>query len=538
VRSWRDAYDHFRFEDAERRALGELRLADGINACVLCCDRHQQDAVALRWIDKDFTAHERTYADLREGAGRFANLLHAEGVGPGDRVAALLSRIPALFDVILGTWRAGAVYQPLFTAFGPQAIAPRLAGSSARLVVTDPANLPKLADVPNCPPVLVVPHGGPVPHGAWNFAAATAAQRDAFAPVPRTPDDLFFLMFTSGTTGRAKGVGWPMRGIVALDSYMHDGIALQPDDRFWNLADPGWAYGLAYAVAGPLMHGNTATIFEGAFSAEAAFRILREQRITNLAGAPTAFRMMMAAGDAAAAGLRGELRCISSAGEPLSPEVIRWARRVFDAPVGDHYGQTETGMVLANHHGLRHEHRAGSAGMPMPGWRVAVLDDELHELPANTPGVLAIDRERSPLLSFPGYWQADTPGFRGSWYLTGDTFERDEDGVFTFVGRADDIITSSGYRIGPFEVESALLEHPAVAEAAVVGRRDPERTEIVVAHVVLREGHEACGMMAADLQDHVKRRLAAHAYPREVVFHDTLPKTPSGKTQRYLLRQR
>jgi acetyl-CoA synthetase len=535
MQSYAAACATFDFAAAEHAAFGR-KMSDGINVCVLCCDRHPQNRVGLRWIGRDFRMVERTFGELRSGAARFANLLAAHGIGPGDRVAGLLPRIPELFDVVLGTWRAGAVYQPLFTAFGPQAITPRLAGSGAKLIVTDTANLPKLADVPNCPPILVI-GDGPLPQGATPLAPAMAAQSDSFTPVPRAPDDYFFMLFTSGTTGRAKGVGWSIRGIVALYLYGAQGLDIRPDDRFWNLADPGWSYGLAYAVCGPLMFGIATHMFEGAFTAESTWRILREHRITNLAGAPTAYRLLMAGGDGPAEGLRGQIRVISSAGEPLSPEVNRWAARVLGAPIGDHYGQTETGMTICNHHGLSHPHRPGSTGLAMPGWSLAILDDTLTPVPVNTPGVLAIDRTKSPLFSFAGYWQAETPNFQGDWFLTGDTFERDADGVFTFVGRADDIITSAGYRIGPFEVESALIEHPTVAEAAVVGRPDPERTEIVVAHVVLRDGHEGSNALTADLQSHVRTRLAAHAYPRVVVYRDALPKTPSGKTQRYILRQ-
>ena len=230
------------------------------------------------------------------------------------------------------------------------------------------------------------------------------------------------------------------------------------------------------------------------------------------------------------------MRAVSSAGEPLNPEVINWFDKHLAAPIHDHYGQTELGMVVNNHHRLSHPVHPGSAGFAMPGYRVAVLDDEGRELPPNEPGVLAIDIEYSPLLWFKGYWQQETPAIAGGYYRTGDTVELEPDGRISFVGRSDDVITSSGYRIGPFDVESALIEHPAVVEVAVIGKPDPERTEIVKAFVVLAAGVEPSDALAEELRQFVKRRLSAHAYPREIEFIDQLPKTPSGKLQRFILR--
>jgi len=279
-------------------------------------------------------------------------------------------------------------------------------------------------------------------------------------------------------------------------------------------------------------------MYDGPFSVNAAVRIIAEQGITNLAAAPTAYRLMMAAGDNAMAPIAGQLRVASSCGEPLNPEVARWAERVLKCPLRDHYGQTEVAMVVNNHHGLRHEVKVGSAGVAMPGFELAIVDSALRPVPPGTPGILAVHRTHSPLFAFAGYWHADTPSFQGEWYLTGDTMQRDADGHFYFIGRTDDIINSAGYRIGPFDVESAMIEHPAVAEVAVVGKPDPERTEIVKAFVVLRQGYQPSDGIVTDLQQHVRTRLSLHAYPREIEFASELPKTPSGKVQRNILRQR
>jgi acetyl-CoA synthetase len=265
--------------------------------------------------------------------------------------------------------------------------------------------------------------------------------------------------------------------------------------------------------------------------------MIEKYGINNLAGAPTAYRLLIAAGGEAAQRVKGRLRAASSAGEPLNPEVIRWFKEHLGCLVNDHYGQTELGMVLCNFHALRHTIRLGAAGFAVPGFRLVVVNDEGQELPPGQHGTLAVDRTQSPLFYFPGYWQQKTAAFVGNYYLTGDTVEMGEDGNIAFVGRGDDIITSAGYRIGPFDVESCLIEHPAVAETAVVGKPDPERTEIVKAFVVLKAGVQADQALAEELQQYVKHRLAAHAYPREVQFVNELPKTPSGKIQRFLLRQ-
>ncbi len=493
--------------------------------------------VALRCLSADETLTTYTFEDLQALSARAARVLEAEGVGPGDVVAGLLPRTVELVATILGTWRLGAVYQPLFTAFGPKAIEHRFAISGAKLVVTNPANRAKLDEIEAAPRVALVAEPGAVPEGDLDFCAALAAAEPVFEPVMRRGDDLFLLMSTSGTTGPAKGVPVPLRALTAFSAYMRYAVDLREDDTFWNIADPGWAYGLYYAITGPLMLGRATLLFEGGFTAESTYRIIRRMGVTNLAGSPTAFRLLIAAGPAPAEPVKGALRVVSSAGEPLNPEVVRWFDAHLATPIHDHYGQTENGMMVNNHHGLAHPVRPGSSGLPMPGYRMAVLDEEGHELEPNRPGILAVDIARSPLMWFGGYLHQPTPAIDGGYYRTGDTVELEPDGSFSFVGRSDDIITSSGYRIGPFDVESALIEHPAVVETAVVGVPDPERTEIVKAFVVLADGVEGTPALADELAGHVKRRLSAHAYPRAIEFVEQLPKTPSGKIQRFVLRK-
>jgi len=538
MRDYDAAYRNFSLDALERQVLhGSLNR--GLNACIECCDRWVSDErVALEWIGRDGSRETLTFAFLERSATRFASMLAARGVGRGDVVAGLLPRIPELLTVVLGTWRAGAVYQPLFTAFGPKAIQQRVTatgGSQAKLIVTDATNGTKLTEVDNCPPVLVLDRG----HLATgDFTEVLAAESGTFEPVTLKGDDPFVVIFTSGTTGPPKGVRYPLRALLPVAVYTLDGLDLRSTDHYWNVADPGWAYGMLYSVVGPLLLGFTTTMYEGPFSVDSTLRVLADRAITNLAAAPTAYRLLMAAGDAAMAPIAGRLRVASSAGEPLNPEIARWAERVLVCPLHDHYGQTEVAMLVNNHHGLRHGMKPGSAGVAMPGFELAVLDENLKPVPANTPGVLAVNRVRSPLFTFAGYWRAETPSLRGDWYLTGDIMQQDGDGYFFFVSRNDDIITSAGYRIGPFDVESAIIEHPAVAEVAVIGKPDPARTEIVKAFIVLRRGYDASDSLAADIQHYVRTRLSLHAYPREIEFLPELPKTPSGKVQRFLLRQR
>jgi acetyl-CoA synthetase len=535
--AYEDAVAAFQIDQAAGVLHGDLE--SGVNACVECCDRYADgDATALIHVDADLRQHSFSFSELRTQSARVANLLAAQGVKPGDVVAGLLPRTPELIATILGTWRIGAVYQPLFTAFGPKAIEHRLNMSSARLVVTNVANRAKLDDVAACPSIATVARPGEsIPEGDIDFLAAVESQSGTFEPVLRKGTDLFLMMSTSGTTGRPKGVPVPLRALLAFAAYMRHAVDLRDDDRFWNIADPGWAYGLYYAVIGPLLLGHATTLYEGSFTVDTTYAVIDMLGINSFAGSPTAFRMLMAAGPEAAARIKEKLRVVSSAGEPLNPQVVRWFSATLNVPIHDHYGQTELGMVVNNHHGLTHPVRPGSAGFAMPGYRVAVLDDDNRPLGPNAPGELAIDIADSPLFWFTGYWQQNTPALVQGYYRTGDKVELEPDGSVSFIGRTDDVITSSGYRIGPFDVESALIEHPAVCEAAVIGVPDPERTELIKAFVVLAEGYSGDTALADALSQHVKRRLSAHAYPRAIEFVDSLPKTPSGKIQRFLLRK-
>lgn len=503
-------------------------LADGFNVAEEAVYRHPSGRTALLWR-RGTEQLELGYGELGERARALAGYLAARGIGPGDRVAALLPKRPELVVLAHAVWHLGAVYMPLFTAFGPEAIAYRVRAAEAKLLATDGENQPRVDGMSVSPPVLRV--------DGSEWTSAMKGDHPAPEPVRRPASEPFILLFTSGTTGNAKGVPVPLEALLAFHAYMKYAVDLRPDDEFWNLADPGWAYGLYYGLVAPMVMGQTIRYLQDKFTAAGALDFMASEGISNFCGAPTAYRALKAHGVQDKS--RFKLRVASSAGEPLNPEVIDWFERTFGAKLMDHYGQTEMGMAVVNHHALRHPVHPGSMGLPMPGFRAVVLDEGGQEA-LDTMGELCIDTKQSPLFFFPGYWkEPERTGerFEGSYYLTGDVAKLDSDGYLWFASRADDVILTAGYRVGPFEVESTLMEHPAVAEVAVLGKPDPERGELIVAYVVLAEGKSGDDALAEELKQLVKKRLAAHAYPRDIRFTRELPKTASGKVQRFVLRR-
>ncbi|MDA8307450.1 MAG: AMP-binding protein [Deltaproteobacteria bacterium] len=524
----------------------------GVSAAYFLCDRHASipEKIALFYEDKQGRSLKFTFRELRELSAKMAGFLQSIGIKKGDRVAALLPKTPELLITALAVWRLGAVYVPLFTAFGPDAIELRAGDSGASAVVTNAAHRPKLNDAPSCVGgnirVITVADalGKGIEEGDYSFWNELEKANPLEKPTPVTGDDMMIMLYTSGTTGSPKGVEVPVKALAAFQAYMEFGLDIREDDMFWNMADPGWAYGLYYNAMGPLLVGKATLFFNAPFNATDVFRILSQYRVTNFASAPTAYRALKAEGDKAAAQFPLYLRVASSAGEPLNPEVIEWSRKVLGVPIHDHYGQTELGMVANNHHraDLKRPLKMGSLGQSMPGFRMTVVSEEGRELEAGVDGIFAADVENSPLFWFRGYWNDEARTKErflcsGRYYLAGDTVSMDGDGYFYFSGRSDDIILCAGYRIGPFEVESALIKHPAVAEAAVVGKADELRLQIVKAYVALKPGTAPSEELAEELKAFVKTHLAAHQYPREIEFVEQLPKTPSGKIQRFLLRK-
>ncbi|WP_158964585.1 AMP-binding protein [Chachezhania sediminis] len=489
------------------------------SAVALLCDDHPADREAFTFVEPDGSSRSMTFGELAERSRKLATVLADKGIRAGDRVPVLMGKREELPVTLLALWRLGAVFVPLFTAFATGAIQLRVEGAGATLLITEATQRQKADPIPGIEVFDI---------DDLTRQAADAAPRDGCAL--SGGDVPIIQIYTSGTTGKPKGVAVPTRALASFRTYLHFSMDIQPDDVYWNAADPGWAYGLYFALLGPLILGQRGILVNAGFTPQGTIDVLRGQGVTNLAGAPTMFRALRVHG-----GLDGlSLRRVSSAGEPLTPDLIEFGRQAFSCEIRDHYGQTELGMVLCNHwnDAVALPLRPGSMGQPLPGFAMGVQN-----------GQIAVDTHNSPLFWFQGYHEApDKTAERysedGRWCLTGDTGRVDEDGYYFFTARDDDVILASGYRIGPFDVESVLITHPVVSEVAVVGRPDPEglRGEIVVAVIVAIEGAETGEELAEELKALVRDTYSKHAYPRHVEFTDALPKTPSGKVQRFILR--
>ncbi|AXQ22781.1 AMP-binding protein [Acinetobacter wuhouensis] len=535
MKTLEQAYQEFDYEQLiETQLFGNPQ---SINAYEECCGRYiGLNKVALIWQGKNGESSQWTFEQLAEASAKLANYFQQIGLKKGDCIAGLLPRTPELLITIFATWRIGAIYQPLFTAFESKAIEHRVETAQTQLIVTNEEQRPKLNGI-QLANILTVHQQDTAHRLDPDFWTEINQQSSEQAPVMLTFEDDFLMMFTSGTTGLAKSVPVPLKAVLAFKEYMRHAVDLREEDSFWNLADPGWAYGLYYGITGPLGLGHSIIMDERAFSVDNALEIIRQYKVSNLTGSPTAFRMFFGFKEKFDETIKSHLRAVSSAGEPLTPEVIHWFKNDLVVNIYDQYGQTELGMVIGNHHALEHPIKIGSAGFANPGHRFAVLNQNNEEVEQGGIGTLAIDFSQSPLTWFKGYGGNNRKSFVGNYYLTGDTVRFNELGGVDFIGRADDVITTSGYRVGPFDVESTLLECAEVLESAVIGKPDPERTEIVKAFVVLKPQYTASDELNHKLQDYVRSRLSKHSYPREIEFVESLPKTSSGKIQRNLLKQ-
>ncbi|AAZ18674.1 probable acetyl-CoA synthetase [Psychrobacter arcticus 273-4] len=544
ITSYSDYYHNFDINTLLTEIFGE-HLDDRLNAYMACCGRHVRDGrgdnIAL--VHEDMAGHvtRMSFAELDKASAQVASLLLSYGVQAGDQVATMLPRTPELLTIVLATWRIGAVYQPLFTAFGYDSIKYRMDKANTKVVFTNQENRGKFDDLAKQSKMVLV--GSKVDAQSWgddNYAERISKQPQTIEPVLLNTDAPFLQMFTSGTVGKSKGVSVPLSALSAFYLYMRYAIDLRADDNYWNMADPGWAYGLYYAITGPLLLGVTTYFNEAGFDAENTRDFMVRHKISNLASSPTAFRMMKSSGVFESAHNDPEaklsLRCANSAGETLNTEVVNWVENYLNCKVCDQYGQTETGMTCCEHHALDHECPVGSMGMALPGHTLVVLDDDMKVLADGEQGQLAVVVSQSPAFYFRGYNWNEKDAFVNDYYLTGDVVERHSDGSYWFSGRDDDIIITSGYRVGPTDVENTVLEHEAVAESAAVGVPDEVRGHTIKSYVVLKDGIEGTAEIAKEIQDLVRRRLSTHAYPREVEFVTALPKTPSGKIQRFLLR--
>jgi acetyl-CoA synthetase len=536
------------------RELSGLPGGKGLNIAYEAVDRHASPPhgfkVAIRWLGRHGESRDIEYAELRDLTDRFALVLRSLGVGTGDRVFALCGRIPELYIAALGTLKNRSVFCPLFSAFGPEPIKARLAiGQAKALVTTEELYHRKVegirADLPGLEHVLLVADGGEattVPRTADLHSLMRAASGEFTIPATG-PEDPALLHFTSGTTGRPKGAVHVHGAVLMHHRTAQQALDLREDDVFWCTADPGWVTGTSYGIIAPLTNRVTSIVDAGDFDAERWYRIIQDQRVTVWYTAPTAIRMLMKAGaELAKRHDLSSLRFLASVGEPLNPEAVHWSRRTYGIPFHDNWWQTETGgIMIANDPSLTI--REGSMGKPLPGIHAAVVRRTASGVEVLAePGVqgeLAI-RTGWPSM-FRGYWgepERYAGCFAGGWYLTGDLVKRDADGYYWFVGRSDDVIKTSGHLVGPFEVESVLLEHPAVAEAGVIGRPDPVAGEVIKAFVSLRDGFEPGDSLQRELLAHARRRLGAAIAPKEIGFLPTLPKTRSGKIMRRLLKAR
>jgi len=535
--TYRDACRAFRWEESAR-ALG-WAPGEPVNLGHTIVDRHAGGGrPALRWLGK--RGEDRTYSfeELGELTARFAAVLRAHGVEPGDRVAGFLPRVPEMLIAMIGTWKAGAVYVPIFTGFGPDAVEYRVRHSGARVLVTHREHRARLPEpLPPGVTVVTVAGGAAGAPGDTDFWRAMDRHPEGADPLVRRRDEPAVLLYTSGSTGPPKGVKIAANFLMAIHPHLVHGADLQPDDVFWPTGDPGWGYGLV-CYMGALALGVPVLSHEAAPTPELCVSQLRDRRVSNLATTPTLLRGVMALGPEAVGGVR--LRAASSCGEPLNAEVVRFFREHWGVTVMDQYGSSEFGLPIGNFGTVDMAVKPGSMGLPLPGSTVAVVDDEGCEVGPDVVGHVGMTSHPEGYYSL-GYWNdedRDREAYRGRWLTCGDLARRDADGYFWFEGRADDVIKSAGYRIGPFEVESAILKHEAVAEAAVVGKPDPLRGHIVKAYVVLKPGRHAKTGLADEIAEVVKRHVGRHQYPREVEFLDRLPKTETGKIQRFLLRGR
>jgi acetyl-CoA synthetase len=540
--------------DGARALIDGLPGGDGLNIAYEALDRHlahgRGDWLAMRWLGADGTIRDFTYADLARATARFANVLRGLGVKKGDRVYALMGRVPELYVAALGTLKNASVFSPLFSAFGPEPIHARMTIGAAKVLVTTEAlyrrKVTGLHDrLPDLEHVLLVGEGGAPTSvdGTHDLATLMAAAADTFDIPPTDPEDMALLHFTSGTTGRPKGaihvhaavIAHHITGRYALD--LHDG------DVFWCTADPGWVTGTSYGIVSPLTNGVTMIVDEAEFDAERWYHVLQEQKVTVWYTAPTAIRMLMKLGEAVVRKYDlSALRFMSSVGEPLNPEAVIWGARAFGIPFHDNWWQTETGgIMIANYAAM--DVKPGSMGRPLPGIEAGIVRHENGTVAEIT------EPEREGELALRPGWPSMMRGylneeeryrkcFADGWYLTGDLAKRDADGYFWFMGRADDVIKSSGHLIGPFEVESALMEHPAVAEAGVIGKPDPVAGEIVKAFVALKPGFDPDEKLRRELLGHARKRLGPAVAPREIDFRENLPRTRSGKIMRRLLKAR
>lgn len=514
-----------------------------VNMAHEAIDRHanseRKNKVALYYSD-DRRDEQYTYHDMKLQSNRFGNVLRKLGIGKGDRVFIFMPRTPELYFSLLGSLKVGAVVGPLFEAFMETAVRDRLLDSEAVAIVTTPSQLPRVPvdQLPHLKHVILVGQDLQLSEGQVDFHKEMAAASEELELEWLDREDGLLIHYTSGSTGKPKGVFHVQNAMIQHYYTGRVVLDLQEQDVYWCTADPGWVTGTSYGIFAPWLNGATNVIRGGRFSPQDWYNTIQRYKVTVWYSAPTAFRMLMGAGDDVAKQFDlSSLRHVLSVGEPLNPEVVRWGLKVYGQRIHDTWWMTETGaQLICNYPAMAI--RPGSMGKPLPGIEAAIIDDAGNELPPYRMGNLAIKTPWPSMMrkiwknpaKFEEYFRI--PG----WYISGDSAYMDADGYFWFQGRIDDVINTAGERVGPFEVESKLVEHPAVAEAGVIGKPDAMRGEIIKAFIALREGYMPSDELKADISKFVKEGLSAHAAPREIEFRDKLPKTRSGKIMRRVLK--
>ena len=518
----------------------------GLNAAYNAVDRHiktaRKDKIALIWEGTNGEKKQFTFHDLYKLSNKFANLIKGKGAEKGDRVFIFLPRIPYLYASFLAILKNGSIAGLLFSAFQEQALLDRLADSGAKILITNTELSKRLEnirkDLPELKEILTV--------DTAEFETELGKQSEEFTAIATDPADFAFMLYTSGTTGKPKGVVHQHYAIVAQHATARYVLDIHDEDIYWCTADPGWVTGIAYTILGNWSNGATSVIHEGRFDPDKWFQILADYKVNVWYTAPTAIRMLMGAGDDLPKKYDlSPLRHILSVGEPLNPEAIHWSIKVLGLPFHDTWWQTETGCIsIANYPAM--DIKIGSMGKPFPGIGAAIVDDLGKTIEDGKEGNIALKPGWPSMMK--AIWQRQEKYdsyFVNGWYLSGDHGYRDTDGYFWFIGRSDDVIKTSGERIGPFEVESALIAHPAVIEAGVIGKPNELRGSIIKAFVVLEKDSlqkvkdpQEAQKLKDELSQFVKKHLAGHAYPREIEFIDKLPKTRSGKIMRRILKAR
>ena len=544
-----DSYKDFDWEEMYQEL--DWLPGGGLNKAHEAIDRHansdKKNKLALIWEGKNGETEDYTFGDLQLLTNQFANVLGSLGIEKGDRVFIFMDRLPELYVAFFGALKAGAVVGPLFSAFGPEPVKDRMQDSGAKVLVTQPdlrnkisEIIPELFDLQH---ILIVNKDGrdqnPIDPQDLSYEEEMNKASKEFTTVVTGQYDYSVMHYTSGTTGKPKGAVHRHQAVVQQKATGKWALDLQDDDIYWCTADPGWVTGTSYGMLAPWTNGITQLIYEGGFSASRWYEQIQKHNVTVWYTAPTAIRMLMKAGDDVTKKFDlSSLRYICSVGEPLNPEAVVWSNEVFGMAFHDNWWQTETGAIMcANYPSM--EIRPGSMGKPIPGVQLAIVDEDFNEVPDGEDGNLVV-KPGWPSM-FHAYWNNSemyNSRFRKGWYITGDTARKDEDGYFWFVGRADDVINTAGHLVGPFEVESALIEHPAVAEAGVIGKPDPLAMEIVKAFVSLKDGYEESTQLRNEIIKFAREKLSTAVAPREIDFIPSLPKTRSGKIMRRLLKAR